>query len=90
MTRCNNGLIMIKALSEIIFKITQLDPETTPIDANSDYVKDLAMDSISLVSLVFMCEQEFDVKLSQHPKALENLTTVASTISFIEYLQVKA
>lgn len=80
---------MIKALSDIIFQVTQLDPETTSIDINTEFVKDLGMDSISLVTLVFMCEQVFEVRLSQHPEVLTNLTSVGSTLDFISYIRAQ-
>ena len=75
---------MLEKLSKLIFQVTKLDPDKVEITRETDFVKDLGMDSITLVSLVFLCEKQFDIPLSKHPDTLSSLTSVGKTLDFFE------
>ena len=79
---------MLDKLSKLIFQVSKLDPDKVKITRETDFIKDLGMDSITLVSLVFLCEKQFEIPLSKHPDTLKSLTTVGKTLDFFEQSKV--
>lgn len=45
--------------------------------------RDLGMDSLALVSLLVLCEQEFGVKLSRDPDFLNKMATLEMAVDYL-------
>ena len=52
-------------------------------DENVDLIRDVGMDSLALVSLMVICEQELGVRLSDDPDVLTKLTTLDGAVDYL-------
>lgn len=59
----------------------QIDPATI-VDSTA-IVSDLMIDSISLVSLVTLCEEHFEIDLSERVDEIADLVTVGDALALI-------
>ncbi|QYR19388.1 hypothetical protein KZ483_15780 [Paenibacillus sp. sptzw28] len=77
-------LSMDKRIKEIILRNTRIQPAEDQIDAETDLVNDLALDSILIVNLFADLEEEFNIQINVH----EINTPILSKYQlFKEYLQ---
>jgi acyl carrier protein len=60
----------------------QLDIDPEKIQMDSRLLDDLGADSLDVVDLVMAIEDEFSIEVSD--EALENMTTIADAVNYIE------
>ena len=72
-----NRLIgVIKSLDESI-NVVDLSPQ-------DHFIYDLGLESFSLITLIFLCEEEFDIKLSDKINDIAQIETVEKLLQVIE------
>ncbi len=76
-------------LKLIIFGLLDINADSTEpvIDLNTRFVEDLRMDSLALVSLVFLIEEATSIDMSTRLEDLANLKTVGDTLSYLEQIK---
>ena len=63
--------MILDVLTRLVADIFDMDPED--ISEDCEFIEDLNADEMDLVELVFACEEEFDVSLSEISEADEDL-----------------
>jgi acyl carrier protein len=74
-------LKLIEFLSEIL---SQQFNDDLPMETH--LAEDLSMDSLSLVSLLFLCEEQFKVDIMPHGDQIKDITTLSEVVDFINKL----
>lgn len=74
---------IIAGLAEIIEEVTGIEPsEVTP---EKSFVDDLDIDSLSMMTIVTLAEEKFEVRIPDDE--VKNLTTVQDAVSYINGAQ---
>lgn len=71
---------MLEAVKEILSNQLRVDPDT--IDSDTDIVKDLGADSLDIVEMLMVIEQEYDVAIPD--EVITTLKTVGDVAAYIE------
>ena len=70
-------------LEKIIRMLSEYtDVPADQINANSDFVLDLHIDSVDMVAMVMTLEDEFGIEVPDD--AIENLRTVGDVVNFVD------
>ena len=70
----------LKQLQTIVGKQLGIDPIN--IQPNSDFIKELGADSLDVVELVMVIEDEFDIEIED--QIASQITTVQDALDYIE------
>ena len=71
--------MILEKVKSVIAEQTGIDPET--ITMGSSFVEDLNIDSIDLIELVMMLEEEYDIEFSEEDA--EKIKTVGDVVNYI-------
>lgn len=80
-------MMMYEDFVSLLTKIVAVDIDWSQVTEATSLVSDLMIDSISLVSLVVLCEEKFGVDLSD---ALADLDTIGDVLRVLEQAQIRA
>ena len=69
-------------VTRLVVEYAPRRPENRPLDARLALRADLAIQSLSLVSLILRLEEEFEVDLVESGIELRSLETIADLIAF--------
>ncbi len=72
--------MVFEKVRDILVEQLDLDPDSIQMD--SRLLDDLGADSLDVVDLVMAIEDEFSIEVSD--EALENMTTIADAVNYIE------
>ncbi len=72
--------MVFEKVRDILAEQLDLDPDSIHMD--SRLLDDLGADSLDVVDLVMAIEDEFSIEVSD--EALENMTTIADAVNYIE------
>lgn len=75
---------LLPDLVHIINQVISIDIDPATIGDDTTIVNDLVIDSISLVSLVALCEEHFGIDLSTNVDAIADLVTVGDALGLID------
>ena len=76
---------ILPKLAEIVNDVVGIEPaQVTP---EKNFVDDLDIDSLSMVEIIYACEEAFNVSIPDDDA--KNLKTVGDAVSFIEKAQAK-
>ncbi|NQZ08392.1 MAG: hypothetical protein HRT35_14645 [Algicola sp.] len=75
---------MLEDLCELIARVAPEPIEREDITAATRFIEDLAMDSITLVALMFLCEEHFNIDVASQAEKIAELSTLGKTIEFIQ------
>ncbi len=70
-------------LADIVNDVAGVDPAEVTVDKN--FVDDLDVDSLSMVEIIYACEEAFEVSIPDEDA--KNLRTVGDAVSYIENAQ---
>jgi acyl carrier protein len=70
-------------LAEIVHEVAGVAPEDVQLDKS--FVDDLDVDSLSMVEIIYACEEKFGVSIPDEDA--KNLKTVGDAVAFIERSQ---
>jgi len=79
----NAKLITIRDLLDLIEDVTEERYDVTNLSSGTRFVEDLSMNSLSLVALVFRCEETFNLDLSEASEEIVKLDTIGKTLDFL-------
>ncbi len=73
-------------ITQIILDLLEIDPASNNVQIHerSHFVEDLGMNSLALVSLVFLIEDALSIDLSDKAEDLANLKTVGATLTYLQ------
>ncbi|MDE0572899.1 acyl carrier protein [Demequina sp. B12] len=74
---------ILAGLAEIVAEETGLDAAEVTLEKS--FTDDLDIDSLSMMTIVTLAEEKFDVRIPD--EEVKNLTTVGDAVSFIEGAQ---
>ncbi|MBN3804054.1 hypothetical protein GXB81_13465 [Paraburkholderia sp. Ac-20336] len=74
------------ALTGLIPQIVAIDIAPASITRDTTLTGDLMLDSISLLSLMALTEERFDISFAEHTEAVANLATVGDAVDLVETL----
>ncbi|WP_084102078.1 MULTISPECIES: acyl carrier protein [unclassified Demequina] len=74
---------ILAGLAEIVAEETGLD--AAEVTAEKSFTDDLDIDSLSMMTIVTLAEEKFDVRIPD--EEVKNLTTVGDAVTFIEGAQ---
>lgn len=77
----------IDTMSALIRQVRGDVPLPGPVTAASRFMADLGLDSLQVVGLVFLWEQQYGVSMSGQEELLANLQTVGQAMDAIRALQ---
>jgi acyl carrier protein len=70
-------------LANVLRDVVENPDALAAITDETRFLEDLGMDSISLVALVFLCEERFEVSVSEGALEGVDLRTVGQVVSFM-------
>lgn len=73
-------MALFEEVKEVV--VEQLNVSPDEVKEDSEFVKDLAADSLDVVELVMALEEKFDIEIPD--SAAEKITTVKDVIKYIE------
>ena len=76
------GLFMFDKVKQILMDELQIDENEITLDA--ELSKDLGINSIELADLVMMCEEKFDIEISEDDA--NEFITVGDVVKYLESL----
>lgn len=74
---------ILQGLAEIIDDVAGVSAEDVQMDKS--FLDDLDVDSLSMVEIIYACEEKFGVKIPDEDA--KNLKTVGDAVSYIENAQ---
>ena len=74
---------MLSRFKKLLSEVTGIDAAALQVAPESKLVQDFNLDSISIVSLLFLCETEFNVGLTGFGEELMKITTTQELLDFI-------
>ncbi|MBN3848846.1 hypothetical protein G3N58_18735 [Paraburkholderia sp. Ac-20342] len=74
------------ALTGLIPQIVAIDIAPASITRDTTLTGDLMLDSISLLSLMALTEERFNISFAEHTEAVANLATVGDAVDLVETL----
>lgn len=74
---------ILEGLAEIVNEETGLEAEEVQMDKS--FTEDLDIDSLSMMTIVTLAEEKFDVRIPD--EEVKNLATVGDAVKFIEGAQ---
>ena len=80
---------MLEALKEIVSKSTGKSIDELSISEETRIIEDLNLDSITVVGMLFLCEERFQVDITSQGEKLNDIQTVRQLIDLISNLSAK-
>lgn len=74
---------ILVTLASIVNEVADVD--TDKIQLNKSFVDDLDVDSLSMVEIIYACEEQFDISIPDDDA--KTLKTVGDAVSYIERAQ---
>ncbi len=71
---------ILSGLAEIVEEVAGID--TAEVTADKSFVDDLGVDSLSMVEIIYACEDKFGVSIPDEDA--KNLKTVGDAVAYIE------
>ena len=71
--------MIFEKVKSVIAEQTGIDPETITMD--SSFVEDLNIDSIDLIELIMMLEEEYNIEFSEDDA--ERIKTIGDVVNYI-------
>lgn len=78
----NAQTVSMAAFMTILAEVVADQVDLTKVTAETRFVEDLGLDSMTLVALVFLCEEAFGIDLEGHGEKLAGLLTVGDSLHF--------
>lgn len=75
---------MLDELCELVIQVSPEPVTREELSEETRYTEDLAMDSITLVALMFLCEEHFQINVANSAEKIATLATLGLTIDFIK------
>lgn len=72
-------------IAAIIADVLNIDPKEVKPD--TDLVEDIGADSLDIMQILMLCEDEFGVTLPEDEEALKNVKTVEDALKLIKEVQ---
>jgi acyl carrier protein len=76
------------AFVALIEQITSVPINPVTLTRDTRLANDLALDSISLISLMALSEERFGISLAEHTARIANLRTVGDAVDLVDSLAV--
>lgn len=76
----------LDAFTELIAQIASVPLDPTTLGRDTGLASDLALDSISLISLMALTEERFGISFAEHTAQVANLRTVGDALDLIDGL----
>ena len=73
---------MLEKVKELLVEELQVNPDDVTMDA--DLSKDLGINSIELADLIMLCEEKFNIEISEDDS--NNFNTVGDVVNYLETL----
>jgi acyl carrier protein len=73
----------------LVSQIVAIDVDPTTLTADTTLAGDLALDSISLISLMALTEERFGISVAEHAEAVANLRTIGDAVELVDSLAVE-
>ena len=73
---------MFEKVKELLVEELQINPDDVTMDA--ELSKDLNINSIELADLIMLCEEKFDIEISEDQAG--DFTTVGDVVNYLETL----
>lgn len=73
---------MFEKVKELLVEELQINPDDITMDSNLS--KDLGINSIELADLVMLCEEKFEIEISEDDS--NDFSTVGDVVSYLENL----
>ena len=73
---------MLEKVKELLVEELQINPDDITMDASLS--KDLGINSIELADLIMLCEEKFDIEISEDDSNTFN--TVGDVVNYLESL----
>lgn len=74
---------ILTALASIVNEVADVDTDKVQLDKS--FVDDLDVDSLSMVEIIYACEEQFDISIPDDDA--KTLKTVGDAVSYIERAQ---
>ena len=74
---------ILTALASIVNEVADVDTDKVQLDKS--FVDDLDVDSLSMVEIIYACEEQFDISIPDDDA--KTLKTVGAAVSYIERAQ---
>jgi acyl carrier protein len=78
-----DSYVLLQDFVSLINQIIPVQVDAASIGPATTLAGDLAIDSISLVSLMTLCEEFFEVSLGEHAQQIANIETVGQALELI-------
>lgn len=82
----NDGGATLGEMVDLISRILAIDIDPATITADTSLTADLMLDSISLISLLALAEEQFGISFAEHGDAVAQLRTVGDAQGLVESL----
>ncbi|MDR1214186.1 MAG: acyl carrier protein [Propionibacteriaceae bacterium] len=76
---------ILATLAEIVNEVAGVDPATVALDKS--FVDDLGVDSLSMVEIIYACEDKFSVSIPDEDS--RGLRTIGDAVTYIEKAQAQ-
>jgi len=73
---------MLEKVKELLVEELQINPDDITMDASLS--KDLGINSIELADLIMLCEEKFDIEISEDDS--NSFDTVGDVVNYLENL----
>ena len=78
---------ILEELTELIVQIISVPVGKDEIGIDTRLMDDLAMESINLASLMFLCEDHFEIDVQSNTEVIPDLESVGDIVNFISELK---
>jgi acyl carrier protein len=76
----------LSGIADIVNEITGVD--TAQVTPEKSFMDDLDVDSLSMVEIIYACEEKFDVEIPDD--ASKDIVTVGDAVTFIDSVRAAA
>lgn len=79
-----NKAVLLDDLCTLIERVASQDFSREEITGDTKFREDLALDSITLVALMFLCEEHFKVDVESNAGKIADFETIGDIVEFID------
>lgn len=81
-----NNSAAFDGFARLILQIASIEIAPASLTRSTTLAGDLALDSISLISLMTLAEEHFGISLAEHTESVANLRTIGDALDLIDAL----